>query len=176
MHLIHRAENGRWVRSRIPEAGCSLVRVRRGDGSSATRLVDRDLAGALARVVTFVDGGVRCAALVCRPFAREVAVAGSTPLGVTVLRERAELLIAGERLYFTEREPLRPQRFVPADDAAARCRVCDGDLEEGASVIRCTRCHTTSHEDCFAHQGDQCAGCGVHRREFEWMPPEDDRW
>ena len=133
---------------------------------AATRQAD-------AYVVPFVESEVRHAALVVTRGVRDLYVGGRRPLDVSVLEERAEIVLGGKRLYFTGREPLAVSRH----EGDASCGVC-GDPARGSEAIECTNCAAVTHEGalaeggerlCFSHRG-ACPGCQLRREDFDWTP------
>jgi len=182
VHLIHRCgpdsaatpeHERRWERWPIPSQGAALVL---GHDDTVELRTGCD-ASAVAHLVPFVENDAPNAALVVPVGACKLFVDGAVPLGLTVLGERAELVLARTRLYFTAREPLTVTSHVGEPEECALC----GDPLEGSQVIQCTGCGATSHEGalpdgserlCFSHHG-RCPRCRLTREDFAWTPPED---
>jgi hypothetical protein len=108
---------------------------------------------------------------------RGLFVDGEQPLRLSVLSERSEISLRGERLYFTAREPLRVELWSGDPDECALC----GEPLDGARVIVCTGCGAATHEGalpdggerlCFSHHG-RCPRCHLTRGDFSWTPEDD---
>lgn len=168
--LIHRPDTGAlWRRADIPSEGLALLR----GASGAVELATGRDANAAAYVVPFLENERFQAALVLARAERDLCVGGRRPLPVTVLDERAEIVLGGARLYFTAREPLSIALYA----GEASCSVC-GDPARDCIAIVCTGCGAVAHEGrlaggeprlCFTHRGS-CPGCELRREDFAWWP------
>jgi len=175
VRLLHRSGRNRdWECCRVPAGGATL---RLSDGGSIEITAGRE-PDAAAHVVPFAEGSRESAALVVAPDTRAIFVDGRSPLGVSVLEERSEVVIGDTRLYLTTREPLL---VAPHAGDTADCALC-GDSVAGDHVIACSNCGAVTHEGpradggerfCFTHRGC-CPGCRLRREDFAWTPPEDE--
>lgn len=171
MFLIERRRGGMgWRRVPIPEQGLALSRSEHGIEIRAGHCPDAD-----AHVLPFFENAVQHTALLS-PGARDLFIDGRAPLGITVLDERTEIVLGGERVYHSGRQPLQ----VTRSESDASCRVCS-DPTEGAESITCTQCGSVTHEGaladaserrCFSHHG-RCPGCQLTLADFAWTPSED---
>lgn len=128
-----------------------------------------------ATLVPFAEHGVARAALVTTA-GTDVTLNGRSPLGVTVLEERAELVGDGARLVFTHYAPAEPVPLPPAH-AGAPCSRCRGTLEAGSPCVRCPACRAWAHQDgthpCWSY--DPHTGCCGHARAvFAWTPADGE--
>lgn len=174
MQLIRRVDGeAGWSRAEIPEEGVAL----RCSTSGTVELLPVGDARADAWVIPVVESGTRHAALVVAAAAADLFVGGRRPLPVSLLDERSEIVLGGERVYFSARRPLSVTRY--AGDAS--CGVC-GDRVDGCEAVVCTHCSAVTHEGALVDAGERhclsergaCPGCQLHREDFDWSPEDAD--
>jgi hypothetical protein len=165
--IQHQGELG-WQRQEIPTEGLSLRFGEDGLELEAGRARD-------ATAWVMLGSAESEAVLVARD-SRGLFVNGLMPLRIAVLEERSEILVRGERLYFSGRDPL----VVTRREADGPCRVCN-DPTAGAECVACPQCGAVAHEGalaaggerhCFSHVG-RCSGCGLTPGDFDWTPEDD---
>lgn len=179
MYLILRRDDeaaegpGSWQRSEIPDEGLAL---RRG-ASGGVDLLPGGEEPADAWVVPCDESGARHAALVVARGVRDLFVGGHRPLPLSLLEERSEIVLGGERIYFSARRPLALTRY--AGDAS--CGVC-GDRVDGCEAVVCTHCAAVTHDGALVREGERrclsergaCPGCQLRREDFDWSPEDAD--
>ena len=163
----------------LPDDGLALVRGGE-DGGVVTTADARDLQP-FALVVPFTENGTAQAALVTPPLpSAPVLLNGYPPLGVTLLRERDEICVAGERLYLGAPSGVEEMPF-PDDQAETRCSRCKSPLRPGDAAVRCA-CRAWSHEGQLADPDEEprycftsdpvTACCARERPEVAWTPED----
>ena len=104
----------------------------------------------------------------CALVAREgVTVNGIPALRLQVLRDRDEIRAAGRTFYFTT--DAVPEVSVLRTRTPIRCARCLHALADGDDVVRCPRCQTHHHPDCW-HSGQGCLKCLHPAEGLSWIP------
>ena len=105
-----------------------------------------------------------------------IAVAG----GLRVLADRDEVVVHGERRYFST-EQLAEAVPCPARNAALECARCRQAIEAGSRAVRCPRCGVWHHESvalpCWTY-ADTCAVCPQPTdlsTGYRWTPEPEER-
>lgn len=129
----------------------------------------------LGTLIRFTENGVPRAALITPPGA-PLVLNGYPQLGVTVLEDRDEISVAGERLLFARHESPAETVF-PAGGPEARCARCKAVVNPGDACVRCPACAAYHHERedlrCWTYQ--PTCGCSARlRAELTWHPAEDE--
>ena len=180
MHLWKQEpSDGRWVRVPIPEEGLAMCRSPDG----AVSLGARDSPRPIALLVPFVENEMEHAALVRSPLAQSLWLNGHQPVGdLRVLRDRDEIVLNGEVLYFGTASDVEVVPF-PDIDAQALCARCTGVLHSRDRAVACPSCRAWHHEgklaraseesrSCWSYD-DRCACCGRSRESLAWRPEDE---
>ena len=100
--------------------------------------------------------------------------------GLRVLADRDEIVVHGERRYFSA-ERLAEVVPCPARDPALGCARCQQAIEAGSQAVRCPRCGVWHHESaglpCWTY-ADTCAVCPQPTdlsTGYRWMPEPEER-
>jgi hypothetical protein len=94
--------------------------------------------------------------------ASDVHVNGrKTHLGIRVLRDRDEIRLGGDRIYFSTERTAHVESFA-GDAGSAACPRCQQPLTDGAAVVRCPQCSAAHHQD----ENLPC-WCGYEKEPFE---------
>ena len=179
MHLGILEEHG-VRRVPIPCEGLAICRQANGE----LGLAGADHERPLALVIRFYENGAQRAALICSPLIRDLWIEGGRPVaGLCVLEDRAEIAVAGARLFFSAADSDEELRF-PDGHAPARCARCTRPLLTGDQVLRCGRCRALQHEGELAGREGQkrlcasyderCPSCGRVRGDRDDPWGEDD--
>jgi hypothetical protein len=107
------------------------------------------------RLVSFGEGPLRIVALLSSE--TQVWVSGR-PLvgGLAVLRDRDEILVDGERIYYSCESQPHVDRFHAVDgERPPKCAVCRMALEEGQTIVHCPNCGRAYHQ--LEAAGEQAA-------------------
>lgn len=116
--------------------------------------------------------------LVCSSGAA-VRVNGETiMLGTRMMRDRDELLIEGQRLFFSAEKLAKIVAFQAAAGPAVICARCKQPLKEGDPAVECPSCGAWHHQSqelgCWLY-GGSCALCDQPTAldaGFRWTPQE----
>lgn len=114
-----------------------------------------------AQVVPLPDG--RRWALLAR---EGVTVNGISSPPILLLRDRDEIHVAGQVFFFTA--DANPEVSVIQSDASIRCARCQGPLARGTRALKCPRCSTHHHPDCWNDGG--CQRCWLPAHSPAWVP------
>jgi hypothetical protein len=86
-----------------------------------------------------------------------------------MLADRDEILVAGQRIYFST------ETLAAVEEHAGpvlRCPRCKREIAPGAKVVRCPRCKALHHEACWTYS-EACTLCPAPTAldaGFQWTP------
>jgi hypothetical protein len=167
-----------WSTIEIPSSGVAFRRTVEQQLTLTGRTDDPPL----AVVVPFEENGRQQAVVVTPAAALEtILINGYRPLGVAFLRERDEIVVGSELLYFSTGGAVIRTPF-PEDEAETRCSRCKCVLQRGDLALGCP-CGSWFHDGALAESHEKprycatyepaCGGCERRWDELDWRPGDD---
>ena len=110
------------------------------------------------------------------PRDRRLRINGMRPsLGIRVLRDRDEIRVDGERLFFSSERLAAPEPF-PGADQAIMCPRCKQEIIDNSTAIKCPQCGVWHHQSeefpCWTYS-ERCALCDQSSSldsGYRWTP------
>jgi len=172
-HLWNMEDAGSWVATPVGDA-LALA------GQAAT-IVDASHAAvaALERVVLRrLTNPPDTWALLCAPGSDVLVNGVPVPLGLTVLSDRDEVRVPGQRVRFFSTERLARVEIFAETAADGFCPRCKQTIERGTPAVRCPGCglwhHASNDLPCWTY-APTCAACSQETAldaGFRWTPEE----
>jgi hypothetical protein len=99
------------------------------------------------------------------------------PIGIAVLRDRDEIRLPGQTLWFSTEQTASIEPLPPGATRGA-CPRCKRAIDPGSSAVRCPSCGLWHHESsefaCWTYNST-CAGCAQDTAldaGFRWSPED----